>query len=82
MDDDQLRPKTLAAGAEWKLKAQDGLGCTLRVQAVNGDHATILDTDDHLPGRTITIEAAWTNGAWSIEKLHYSRSRMRTPTKG
>jgi hypothetical protein len=65
-------PKTLAAGAEWKLKAQDGLGCSLRVRAVNGDHATILDTDDHLPGRTIAIEATWTNGAWSIEKLHYS----------
>jgi hypothetical protein len=65
-------PKTVAAGAEWKLKSQDGLGCSLRVQAMNGDHATILDTDDHLPGRTITIEASWTNGAWSIEKLHYS----------
>ncbi len=65
-------PKTLAAGAEWKLKAQDGLGCSLRVQAVNGDHATILDTDDHLPGRTIATEATLTNGAWSIEKLHYS----------
>jgi hypothetical protein len=65
-------PKTLAAGAEWKLKSQDGLGCSLRVQAMNGDHATILETDDHLPGRTTTIEAAWTNGAWSIEKMHYS----------
>jgi hypothetical protein len=65
-------PKTLAVGAEWKLKAQDGLGCTLRVQALAGDHATILDTDDHLPGRTVTIEAAWNNGAWSVEKLHYA----------
>ena len=44
----------------------------LRVQALAGDHATILDTDDHLPGRTVTIEATWTNGAWSIEKLHYA----------
>ena len=42
-------PQTLAVGAEWKLKAQDGLGCTLRVQALAGDHATILDVDDHLP---------------------------------
>jgi hypothetical protein len=65
-------PKTLAAGAEWKLKSQDGLGCSLRVQAMNGDHATILETDDHLPGRTIALEATWTNGAWSIEKMHYS----------
>ena len=65
-------PKTLAAGAEWKLKSQDGLGCSLRVQAMNGDHATILETDDHLPGRTIAMEATWTNGAWSIEKMHYS----------
>jgi hypothetical protein len=65
-------PKTLAAGAEWKLKSQDGLGCSLRVQAMNGDHATIRETDDHLPGRTIAIEATWTNGAWSIEKMHYS----------
>src|SRR5580692_8271023 len=40
-------PKTLAAGAEWKLKSQDGLGCSLRVQAMNGDHATVLETDDH-----------------------------------
>jgi hypothetical protein len=65
-------PKTLATGAEWKLKSQDGLGCSLRVQAMNGDHATVLETDDHLPGRTTTIEAAWTNGAWSIEKMHYA----------
>ncbi len=65
-------PKTLTAGAEWKLKSQDGLGCTLRVQALAGDHATILDTDDHLPGRTVAIEATWTNSAWSIDKMHYS----------
>jgi hypothetical protein len=65
-------PKSLAVGAEWKLKAQDGLGCTLHVQELAGDHATIVDTDDHLPGRTITTEAAWNNGAWSIEKLHYT----------
>jgi hypothetical protein len=65
-------PKSLAVGAEWKMKAQDGLGCTLHVQALAGDHATIVDSDDHLPGRTITMEAALSNGAWSIEKLHYT----------
>jgi hypothetical protein len=65
-------PKTLSLGAEWKLKAQDGLGCTLRVQAVNGDHATILDSDDHFPGRSVTIEAALASGAWSIDKMHYA----------
>jgi len=65
-------PPTLAVGAEWKLKAQDGLGSTLRVQALAGGHATILDQDDHLPGRTITMEATWTNGAWSIEKMRYA----------
>jgi len=65
-------PKTLAADAEWKLKAQDGVGRTLHVQAVAGDHATIVDKDDHFPGRTVTIEAALTNGAWSIDKLHYA----------
>jgi hypothetical protein len=65
-------PKTLAVGAEWKLKAQDGLGCTLRVQALAGDHATIIDDDDHLPGKTVAIEATWTNSAWSIDKMHYA----------
>ena len=65
-------PPSLAVGAEWKLKAQDGLGCTLRVQTLAGDRATILDTDEHLPGRQVTIEGVWTNGAWSIEKLHYA----------
>jgi hypothetical protein len=65
-------PKTLAVGAEWKLKAQDGLGCTLRVQAIAGDHAAIIDNDDHLPGRTVAIEATWTNSAWSVDKMHYS----------
>jgi hypothetical protein len=65
-------PKSLAAGAEWKMKAQDGLACTLRVQSLTGDHATIVDNDDHLPGRTVTIEGTWNNGAWSIEKLHYA----------
>ena len=65
-------PKTLAVGAEWKLNAQDGLGSTLRVQAVNGDHATILESDEHFPGRTITIEAALASGAWSVDKMHYA----------
>ena len=48
------------------------LGSTLKVQAFAGAHATILETDDHFPGRTILIEADWTNAAWTIEKLHYS----------
>jgi hypothetical protein len=65
-------PKSLSVGAEWKLKAQDGLGCTLHVQALDGDRATIVDSDDHLPGRTVTMEALWNTGAWSIEKLHYT----------
>jgi hypothetical protein len=65
-------PKTLSVGAEWKLKAQDGVGCTLRVQTLNGDHATILQSDDHFPGRTVTIEAALAGGAWSIDKMHYA----------
>jgi hypothetical protein len=65
-------PKSLDVGAEWKLKAQDGLGCTLRVLAIAGDHATIIENDDHLPGRTVAIDATWTNSAWSIEKMHYA----------
>ena len=65
-------PKSLSVGAEWKLKAQDGVGCSLHVQALAGDRATIVDNDDHLPGRTITMEGVWNNGAWSIEKLHYA----------
>jgi hypothetical protein len=65
-------PKSLAVGAEWKMKAQDGLGCSLRVQSLADDHATIVDSDDHLPGRTVTIEGTWSNGAWSIEKLRYA----------
>jgi hypothetical protein len=65
-------PKSLAVGAEWKMKAQDGLECSLRVQSLAGDHATIVDSDDHLPGRTVTIEGTWSNGAWSIEKLRYA----------
>jgi hypothetical protein len=64
--------KSLAAGAEWKLTSADGVARTLHVQAVSGDHATILDKDDHFPGRTVTIEATLTNGAWSIEKLRYA----------
>jgi len=65
-------PKSLAIGSEWKLKAQDGLECTLRIQSLAGNRATILDTDDHIPGRTVTIEGTWNNGAWLIEKLHYA----------
>jgi len=65
-------PPTLAVGAQWKLQAQDGVGCTLLVQDLAGDHATILETDDHLAGRTITIEASWSNGAWSIDKMRYA----------
>lgn len=65
-------PKSLAVGAEWKLKGQDGLGCTLHIQSLAGDRATIVDSDDHLPGRTVTIEGTWNSGAWSIEKLHYA----------
>jgi hypothetical protein len=65
-------PKALAIGAEWKLKAQDGLESTLRVQALTGSHASIVSADDHFPGRTVAIEADYTNGAWSIDKMHYS----------
>jgi hypothetical protein len=65
-------PKNLTSGAEWKLKTQDGLERTLHVQTISGDHATILDTDDHFPGRVMTIDATFANGAWSIEKLHYA----------
>jgi hypothetical protein len=65
-------PKNLSVGAEWKLKAQDGLGCTLHVQALASDRATIVDSDDHLRGRTVTIDAVWNTGGWSIEKLHYT----------
>jgi hypothetical protein len=68
-------PKSLAVGAEWKMKAQDGLGCTLHIQSLAGDRATIVDSDDHLPGRTVTIEGTWNNGAWSIERLHYAAAR-------
>jgi hypothetical protein len=68
-------PPALIAGAEWRLKAQDGLGSTLHVQALTGNHATILDQDDHLPGRAITMEATWTGGAWSIEKMHYGAAK-------
>ena len=65
-------PSALAAGAEWKLKAQDGLGCTLRVQAVAGNHVTVIDTDEHMPGRTVLLNATWNQGSWSIEKMHYA----------
>jgi hypothetical protein len=65
-------PTTLSASAEWKLKSQDGLGRTLRVQALAGDHATILDSDDHLPGRTMVIDATWKAPSWSIDKIHYA----------
>jgi hypothetical protein len=68
-------PTTLVIGAEWKLKAQDGVGSTLRVQALAGSHATILNTDDHFPGVTVTLEADYTNGVWSIGKMHYSGAR-------
>jgi hypothetical protein len=65
-------PKALSVGAEWKLKAQDGLGSILRVQALSGAHATVLSTDDHFPGRTVTVDADYANGSWSIGKMHYS----------
>jgi hypothetical protein len=65
-------PKALSIGAEWKLKAQDGVGSTLRVQALIGSNATILSTDDHFPGRTVTLEADYAGGAWTIGKMHYS----------
>jgi hypothetical protein len=69
-------PTALTAGAEWKLKAADGLGSTLQVQAVTqasqGTEATILENDEHLPGRTVTLEARWADGAWSIDKIHYA----------
>jgi hypothetical protein len=64
-------PETLATGGEWKLKSQDGLTRTLRVQTLTGSHATILDSDDHFPGRTVALDAAWTNGAWTIDKMQY-----------
>ncbi|MGC2401485.1 MAG: hypothetical protein WA510_16940, partial [Acidobacteriaceae bacterium] len=65
-------PQAFTTGAEWKLKSQDGFSRRLRVKSLNGDHVTIADLDDHFPGRTVTLEAAWTNGAWTIDKMHYA----------
>jgi hypothetical protein len=65
-------PQALTAGAEWKLKSQDGFGRTLQVNSVNGDHVTMTDRDDHFPGRTVTLDADWANGAWTIDKMHYA----------
>jgi hypothetical protein len=44
-------PKILSAGAEWKLKAQDGLGCSLRVQATTQRFSTrtIICRAEQLP---------------------------------
>jgi hypothetical protein len=42
------------------------------VKSLKGNQASIADHDDHLPGRTATLEAAYTNGAWSISKVRYS----------
>jgi hypothetical protein len=65
-------PKALVIGAEWKLKSQDGLESTLRVRALTGSHATILSNDDHFPDRTVTVDADFTNGVWSISKMRYA----------
>ncbi|HTZ57917.1 MAG TPA: hypothetical protein VMB49_07475 [Acidobacteriaceae bacterium] len=71
-------PQALAAGAEWKLNSPDGLTRTLQVKTLNGEHATILDSDDHFPGRTVTLEADWANGAWTIQKMHYAAGKEDT----
>jgi hypothetical protein len=60
-------PSTLAVGAEWTLKAQDGSSHTLKVDALSGTHATIKDPFDHL-----TMEGDFANGLWTISKLHYT----------
>lgn len=67
-------PKTLSAGATWKLTSADGIQRTFEVQAVSGDHATILDRDGHYPGTTVTIEATLSKDGWSFDKLHYAAS--------
>lgn len=75
-------PQTLTTGAEWKLKSQDGLTSTLQVKSLNGDHAIIVDRDDHLPGRTVTLEAEWTNGVWAIDKMHYAPATGEDANQG
>jgi hypothetical protein len=64
-------PQSLAAGAEWKLKSQDGLSRTLTVKALQGLQATIVDRDEHFPDRIITLDAAWNNNAWTIDRMRY-----------
>ncbi len=65
----------LMTGAEWKLKAQDGLGSTLHVQALTGDHATILDRMIIFRVEPSPSRPPGANGAWSIEKMHYDSAK-------
>jgi hypothetical protein len=60
-------PNSLAVGAEWALKAQDGTNRTLKIDTLSGSHATISDAANHL-----VMEGDFSNGAWSISKLHYA----------
>jgi hypothetical protein len=60
-------PYALAVGAEWALKAQDGATRTLKLETLSGSHATISDAADHL-----VMEGDFANGAWAINKVHYT----------
>jgi hypothetical protein len=75
-------PQTLAAGAQWKLKSPDGLTRTFEVKSVSGDQASIVDHDDHFPGRYVTLDAAWSNGAWKISKMRYTAQNADDPNQG
>jgi len=68
---DDVMAEEPGCGAEWKLKAQDGLGCALRVQAIAGDHATIIEMTIIFPAERSLIEATWTNGACP-RQMHYA----------
>jgi hypothetical protein len=65
-------PKSLNAGAEWSLQSSDSVSRTLKVKEVHGEHVTVLDRDQHFPGRAVVLEATFSNGAWAFDKMHYT----------
>jgi hypothetical protein len=65
-------PKSLDAGAEWSLQSADSVSRTLKIKEVHGEHVTVLDRDQHFPGRAVVLEATFSNGAWAFDKMHYT----------
>ncbi len=65
-------PATVAPGSAWELDGNNGDHRTLTVSKMEGTHAIISLADKFHPMTNVVMDATYTHGGWTIDKVRYS----------